>query len=169
MEGMIQNILDFTRCQMKLGIELHMEEKVEGLEKVLDQVIREMKITSPDRRIRFEVSLESPVTCDPVRIAQLLSNLLGFAEAQAIPETAFKIELNSKDEDFCLSVKYMGDRIPQKALPQLFDPFHQEDAALKKGVGLGLYIASEISKAHKGSIEVDSTKRKTCFTFRMKC
>ena len=37
------------------------------------------------------------------------------------------------------------------------------------GLGLGLYIATEIAKAHGGSIEVDSSEKETRFTFRMPC
>ena len=167
MESMIQNILDFARCQMHLGLELQKEEKAQDLKKVLQQVIKELKIISPERRVKLNASLETPVTCDPGRIGQLLSNLIGYAEAESIPETLFRIELFSKDGKFTLGLFYTGNEIPESAIPSLFDPFSQEDESLKKGVGLGLYIASEIAKAHGGTIEVSSTKRKTSFIFRM--
>jgi K+-sensing histidine kinase KdpD len=169
MEGMIQNILDFSRCQMGLGIELHKEVRAEGLEKILEQVVKEMKHTSPERVIKLDFFLAPPVTCDLVRIGQLLGNLLGYADAQAINETPIKIELFSRNEELVLVVSYKGTKISNSGLQQLFDPFHQKDEALKKGVGLGLYIASEIARAHEGAIEVVSTRRKTCFTFKMNC
>ena len=169
MEGMIQNILDFARCQMNLGIELRKEEGIEGLEKAMEQVIKEMKIISPDRKIKFEASLEIPVSCDSVRLGQLLSNLLANADAQAIPETPITIKLKSRGGKLSLMLSYTGNKISESDIAQLFNPFHQEEEPLKKGTGLGLYIASEIAKAHNGSIEVKSSRQKTNFTFRMNC
>ncbi|MXO55325.1 sensor histidine kinase [Pontixanthobacter gangjinensis] len=51
---------------------------------------------------------------------------------------------------------------------RLFQPFFR-GAALpnRDGLGLGLFIASEIAKAHGGKLEVSSNTEETCFTFRM--
>lgn len=167
MESMIQNILDFARCQMDMGLELQKKKISDGLEEVLEQVIKEARIVSPERIIKLDLAMVTPVTCDVSRIGQLLSNLLGNAEAQAINETPIKIEVNSRNGEFTLAVSYIGNRISDSDLEKIFDPFHLKDEARKKGVGLGLFIASEIAKAHGGSIEVQSTRKKTSFVFRM--
>jgi phosphoserine phosphatase RsbU/P len=55
-----------------------------------------------------------------------------------------------------------------EAINRLFQPFYRvsaHDAA--QGLGLGLYIASEIARAHGGKIEVASSSQETRFTFRM--
>jgi sigma-B regulation protein RsbU (phosphoserine phosphatase) len=53
-------------------------------------------------------------------------------------------------------------------MEHLFSPFSRGDVhPSKQGLGLGLYIASEIAKAHGGAIDVTSTDELTCFTFRM--
>jgi signal transduction histidine kinase len=50
----------------------------------------------------------------------------------------------------------------------LFQPFARASAGPgQEGLGLGLYIASEIARAHEGSLDVASSKEETRFTFRM--
>ena len=51
---------------------------------------------------------------------------------------------------------------------QLFQPFTRGIARRgEQGLGLGLYIASEIARAHNGAIDVVSSDGQTCFTLRM--
>jgi signal transduction histidine kinase len=57
--------------------------------------------------------------------------------------------------------------IPPDALARLFMPFVRGEHASEKGLGLGLYIASEIAKAHGGALTASSSPAETCFTFRM--
>ena len=53
-------------------------------------------------------------------------------------------------------------------MERLFYPFSRgEVRASQQGLGLGLYIASEIAKAHGGTLDVTSTPKLTCFTLRM--
>ena len=51
-------------------------------------------------------------------------------------------------------------------MKNLFKPFHRGLNAMQ-GLGLGLYIASEIARAHDGTLDVSSTPERTRFTFRM--
>jgi signal transduction histidine kinase len=61
-----------------------------------------------------------------------------------------------------------GAPIPASILGNLFQPFSRATArAGQEGLGLGLYIASEIAHAHGGSLSVDSSMEETRFTFRM--
>jgi phosphoserine phosphatase RsbU/P len=54
------------------------------------------------------------------------------------------------------------------ARKRLFQPFYRGEAhGPSQGLGLGLYIAAEIAKAHGGTIEVDSSETETRFMFRM--
>ena len=61
-----------------------------------------------------------------------------------------------------------GDPIPPYTMAQLFQPFYR--GTLKRslqGLGLGLFIASEIARAHGGTLDVNSSADGTRFTFRM--
>jgi len=59
-------------------------------------------------------------------------------------------------------------KIPDALREKLFEPFYRiEGEEAKKGLGLGLYIASEIALAHEGDINVTSSDNETVFSFVM--
>ncbi len=61
-----------------------------------------------------------------------------------------------------------GAPIPAATLAHLFQAFYRGDVRPgRQGLGLGLYIASEIARAHEGTIEVISDTAATCFSFQM--
>jgi sigma-B regulation protein RsbU (phosphoserine phosphatase) len=69
---------------------------------------------------------------------------------------------------FELWVANAGQPIPEAAMEKLFEPFFRAEArASRQGLGLGLYIASQIAKAHDGSLTVSSSPKETRFTFTM--
>jgi sigma-B regulation protein RsbU (phosphoserine phosphatase) len=72
------------------------------------------------------------------------------------------------NETFELSVTNSGDPIPAEMVEHLFQAFHRGQVRTNaEGLGLGLYIASQIAQAHGGNIEVLSNAKETTFTFRM--
>ena len=73
----------------------------------------------------------------------------------------------STNEEFLLSVTNEGPDIPPDAVARLFAPFTRGAQSDQKGLGLGLYIVSEIARAHGGHIDVTSAGGQTCFAFRM--
>jgi sigma-B regulation protein RsbU (phosphoserine phosphatase) len=67
-----------------------------------------------------------------------------------------------------LSVANTGAPIPAEAVERLFRPFVRGDIRPnQQGLGLGLYIAAEIARAHGGTLDVASSAEQTMFTFRM--
>lgn len=78
------------------------------------------------------------------------------------------VEARMNDGEFELSVANGGEPIPQAALDRLFQPFYRgEVRPSAQGLGLGLYIASQIAQAHHGRIDVMSDEIETKFVFRM--
>jgi signal transduction histidine kinase len=135
---------------------------------VLEQVIAEMRTAWPDRDVHAEIVLSRPVVCDSARIAQLFSNLLGNALTHGDPAGPVRVRARSGDDGFELSVANLGEPIPPGTLIRLFQPFSRaSDRPGQQGLGLGLYIASEIARAHGGVLEVASSAQETRFTFRM--
>ncbi len=71
-------------------------------------------------------------------------------------------------DGFELSVANAGEPIPADTVGHPFKPFSRPAARQgQPGLGLGLYIASEIAGAHRGTLAVSSSREDTRFTFRM--
>lgn len=168
MSGLIENILDFARGRLGEGISLNFDQNNDRLQKNLDQVVMEIKAIAPQRQIEIKYQLDYPVSCDNNRISQMFANLLGNADTHGAEDAPIYVEVISNKEGFSISVANAGEKISDSAKKFLFQPFYREKANQgKQGLGLGLYIASEIAKAHKGDLKVSSTEKQTCFTFEM--
>jgi sigma-B regulation protein RsbU (phosphoserine phosphatase) len=165
MTSMIDNILDFARGRLGGGITLTLS--TQPLEPALQQVVDELQSIHPETVIKTEFALTKPVIADPVRMGQLFSNLLG--NALTYGATGEPVTVTAKTEDqFELAVCNAGNPISAAAMERLFSPFTRgEVRPSQQRLGLGLYIASEIARAHGGTIDVTSTPELTCFTLRM--
>jgi sigma-B regulation protein RsbU (phosphoserine phosphatase) len=167
MEGLIDNLMDFARGRLGGGIGIQ-RSSGERIEPTLAQVVNEMKVGHPDRNIEVRFDLSRPVDVDHPRIAQMFSNLLGNAITHGSEDRPIVIEAKEANGDFLLSVANGGEPIPQVALDRLFQPFYRgEVRPSMQGLGLGLYIASQIAQAHGGRIDVTSSETETKFTFLM--
>lgn len=166
MSGLIDNVLDFARGRLGGGIAVEQADRV-PLKPVMEQVIAELRLANPGRMIDADLT-EALVRCDEGRMGQLLSNLLANALMHGDPEAPIQVRSMITGERFELAVTNAGEPIPETVVKDLFKPFVRASAkANLEGLGLGLYIASEIAKAHKGMLSVSSTPEETCFTFRM--
>ena len=164
MTGLIENILDFARGTLGSGISLS-RNKIGDLEKVLLQVINELRIIWPDKIINTQFELNADVYCDAMRIAQLFSNVLGNALSHGQSDFPVKVIAISNAQEFILTVANKGPEIPPETLDRLFLPFSRGSGeGHKEGLGLGLYISYEIAKAHGGILNVTSAEGETCFT-----
>ena len=166
MARMIENVLDFARG--RLGGGLTLQKQPTEIEPLLEQVLGELRHGNPDREIRFECGRPVTLDCDPGRIAQLISNLVGNAVTHGASDKPIEIRCSATENQFLLSVTNFGSPIPEAAKALLFHPFVRgKVSGNKEGLGLGLYIASEIAGAHDGGLSVISDENGTCFTFHM--
>jgi signal transduction histidine kinase len=167
MAGLIENVMDFARGRLGGGLSLNRVVD-EGLGATLEQVVAEVRAAWPGREIRSDIALERAVVCDGPRVAELFSNLLANALTHGDPKGPVRASARSDEGGFELSVANLGEPIPPETAGRLFQPFSRASAGPgQQGLGLGLYIASEIARAHEGSLEVASSPEETRFTFRI--
>ena len=170
MQALIDNMLDFARGHLGEGIKLQKVRDWKSLETTLEQVLTEIAAMAPDRKIKTHIELNKSFSCDEERIAQLLSNLLGNAIKHGYDDQPISVKAYTEDGSFKLAVTNAGEKISSEVKEHLFEPFYRQQSESESGgLGLGLYISSEIAKAHGGEILVDSSEKQTTFTFAMPC
>ncbi len=166
MGELIENVMDFARGRLGGGITLSRQDV--RLDPILRHVVDELRTGHRGREIVTDFELPARSHCDPVRISQLLSNLVGNALTHG--EAGGTVIVRARKDDGCfeLSVSNTGLPIPPAALERLFQPFSRDEVRPSlQGLGLGLYIASQIADAHGGELRAQSTSEETRFTFRM--
>jgi signal transduction histidine kinase len=169
MSRLIDDILDFARGRLGGGITLA-RESLDAVSVVRD-VVEEISSTHPGRCIRVAAGAAVPAHLDRSRIAQMLSNLVGNAVEHGSPEQPIDVSVQHLGDRLSFIVVSLGAPISSELMPRLFQPYFRPgagDAAPRTGLGLGLYIAAEIARAHGGTIAADSTPEgKTTFIVTM--
>ena len=166
MIGLVDNVMDFARARMGGGISLEVAEH--DLSVTLGHVVDEIRLAHPDRSIVADFDLLRPLKVDGLRLAQMFSNLVANAVTHGSEAEPIRILGTVRNGLLEISVSNGGTPIPSEVRERLFQPFRRGDLRPSmQGLGLGLYIAFEIAKAHKGMISVRSDDAETCFTFSM--
>jgi signal transduction histidine kinase len=164
---LVDDVLDFARGSLGRGIPVNIE-PCPDLADALRHVISEVQSIHPGRSIQSSIGDLHSVHCDRERVAQLLSNLVANAVAHGDPDGPIEISAQINKGQFVLSVKNKG-LIAEDALPHLFRPYSRPTSGTPRtGLGLGLYIASQIAQSHGGKLDVVSTAQQgTTFTFSL--
>jgi signal transduction histidine kinase len=166
MTQMIANILDFARG--RLGGGLSLQKRPVAVGPLIAQIVSEIRNSFPLRDIRASCACTATLDCDPTRIAQLISNLLSNAVTHGSADEPITLRCGIEEGLFVLFVSNGGEAIPDAARARMFHPFARGQITHdKEGLGLGLYIASEIAAAHQGRLDMESSDAETRFTLRM--
>ncbi len=110
----------------------------------------------------FNISLQGDtdiqVNADSDRIGQVITNFIANAMKYAQNSKQIIIEIERINEKVRVSVIDGGEGVAAEKLPHLFERYYRADSSGSQysGLGLGLYICSEIIKKHGGEIGVES-------------
>jgi signal transduction histidine kinase len=163
MARMIAQLLDFARVRQGRGIALKLE--AANIQQISRPIVQELEASNPEAAIEITPMGDLSGKWDHDRLAQVMSNLGENAVRHGRNGAPISIELDGTDRTSVrLRFRNFG-RIAAEALPTLFEPFKQAAPATTapKGLGLGLFIALEIVRAHGGDIAVDVGDELTTF------
>jgi two-component system, OmpR family, sensor histidine kinase MtrB len=109
-----------------------------------------------------------PVECDPLRLRQVLNNLVGNAIKYSPGGGDISLKLEQSETEIVFEVSDSGMGIPKEELLHIFEPFRRTKMSRKDipGTGIGLHVSRRIVEAHHGRIEVESEVGKGT-TFRV--
>ncbi len=112
-----------------------------------------------EKKIGLRVSpfVPTKVRCDPQRISQVLSNLLGNAVKFTKPEGDVEVTVGHDAFVTQFTVRDTGPGIPAESIERIFERDWQAPETASLGKGLGLFISRAIVEAHAGKIWAEST------------
>ncbi len=143
-------------------LELHKEPL--DLYEVARETVEMFQYTTSTHSISIDGNVTQPMSADKERIRQVLINLLINAIKYSPKADTIVVRLHEEANNVVVSVEDFGPGIPKEAQTRIFERFFRVRRGAKdynvKGLGLGLYIALEIIKAHKGKLWVESTEGK---------
>ena len=162
-------LLDLTRSRLGGGIPIHPTRF--AMNSLLRQLSGEFELMHPGRPLQVDTRMEISGDWDRDRMHQLLSNLLSNAMRHGKPQSPVRLRMMAEDAEAVIEVCNEGDPISPDALPFVFEAYRKgrsHTSMKSNGLGLGLFIAQEIARAHGGSIKVTSTASEgTVFSVRV--
>ena len=168
MSSLINDVLDFARGKLGEGMGVTISE-VEDIDAGLNAVVREFQDGQPNRQIVANISVTRKVRCDLGRVQQVASNLIGNALKHGSALSPVRVSARAENTELVLDVWNQGKPIPPESIGKICEPFwKQSPNGNREGLGLGLYICSEILRAHGGTLSVTSSEENgTNFTARL--
>ncbi|HEY5924412.1 MAG TPA: ATP-binding protein [Kofleriaceae bacterium] len=167
MKAIIDQLLDVTRARLGGGIPV--EPTVTDLDGVVSSVIEELSLAYPSAKIEPRLAHVRGLW-DPDRIAQVVSNLVNNAIQHGPPASPVEVETDRDGDDALLRVRNKtksGIALTDEQMAKFFSPFSTNRNTSGAGLGLGLYITSEILRAHNGAISIESDPSTTTFVVRL--
>ena len=163
MGHMIEDLLDVTRIRQAGGLALQLGPA--HMQTLVQRTLDEVATSHPERPIDSTLAGDLAGTWDAERLSQVVTNLVGNALQHGSADHPVRIAVDgSRPEEVSITV-YNGGTIPPGLLPHLFDPFRggEREPGRHQGLGLGLFIAHQIVRAHHGTIEARSHNDVTSF------
>jgi signal transduction histidine kinase len=157
--ALIQDLLDTTKMQSG-KLQLHMD--TFSLDDLVSEIVEEIQRTT-NHTLVIKKRTKKIMYGDRERIGQVLTNLITNAMKYSLESEPIIIKTEETKSDLICSVQDFGIGISEYQIPFLFERFYREIGSRENtfpGLGLGLYISSEIIKRHEGKIWVESEKGK---------
>jgi len=162
----INDILDFSKIEAK---QLTLENIDFDLKDLMESTVKMLNVNAENKGLKlvFEIAEDIPniLKGDPVRIRQIIINLIGNAiKFTSEGDILLKVLLDQTEQqlnDFkvCFSVKDNGIGMNKEQQGKIFESFSQADSTTTRkygGTGLGLTICKQLSELMGGGIKVDS-------------
>ncbi len=163
----VDDILDYSKLEAD---RLVLESTAFNLRELLDTVLEMMERPAESKGLRLHLQIDSnvrlPVRGDPVRLRQVLTNLVSnaikFTERGTVTVAVRRLQETGAQHRLRFEVRDTGIGIEPDAQARLFQAFSQADASTTRlygGTGLGLAICKRIVELMGGRIGVDSELR----------
>jgi signal transduction histidine kinase/CheY-like chemotaxis protein len=159
MGRLLDDLLDVSRItrgkleirKVRAELSAIVKAAIETVQPLLNRKGHAFSVSMPDRDVVLDA--------DPVRLAQVIANLLTNAAKYTEPQGRIDLNVVRRDEAVEFRVRDNGIGIPAEARSEIFKMFAQLRPAIERsegGLGIGLALAKGLVELHGGSIDVES-------------
>ena len=160
MSRMIEDLIDFARG---LGHAMPVRREAVDFGEICGRIVDETRQAYPDSQIELDMNGDLRGAWDAGRVGQAISNLIANAVQHGEPPVT--VRLRGEPGAVLLEVSNRGTPISPESVRDIFEPYSH--TAGSAGLGLGLFIVSQIVAAHGGTVDVRSSAAEgTTFTSR---
>jgi K+-sensing histidine kinase KdpD len=155
LQKLIDNLLDSTL--LRSG-QLRMEFQYVRLDALVKDILTRYRSAFPESKINLQIQTHlHPILGDPLRLSQVLDNLLDNAHQYA-PGSEVDVIINHNEQGVNILLRDHGSGISPEHISHIFERFYRVSGKNNevRGLGLGLYICKEIVEAHHGNITATS-------------
>jgi PAS domain S-box-containing protein len=158
---LISDLLDISKMQVG---KLQFRNEVFAIDNLIEEIVENSQLSYKQHSIKIIGSTGQTLSADKDRIEQVLINLISNAVKYSPEADQVFVKINcDQNNSIVVSVQDFGIGIDIEDQAKIFDRFFRVSDVEKKnmtfpGFGIGLYIASEIVRHHKGKIWVESIK-----------
>jgi two-component system sensor histidine kinase BaeS len=132
------------------------------LETVVREVLLGFDATIEQHGLTWQIDVPDTglvVDGDPIRLGQMIGNIVDNAVRCARAGTAISAKLTRRGASVRVAVRDIGDTVDEQSLPHIFERFYRADPSRARGsggAGIGLAIVSELAAAHGGTVGAES-------------
>jgi len=164
MQSLLDGLVDFNRTQLGLGI--NVDRRPGDLVEYCESELEQLRAVYPFTVFELTVQGDASGLWDGERIAQMMGNLIVNAVKYGAPDASIRIAVAGGERDVKIDVVNQG--VPDDPeLSTLFEPLRRGGAMGSSdtaSLGLGLFIAREVARAHGGSIDARCEASETVFS-----
>ncbi len=165
---LVDDLLDVSRI-MRNKIELRREpvriqellrKSIDAIRQLIDREQQELTLDMPDTPVWIDA--------DPVRVVQILENLLNNASKYTPAQGRIDISVEASEAEIVISIEDTGVGIDPDLMPTIFEAFTQSSRSLDRsqgGLGIGLTLVKRLVEMHEGTITVESAGSNQGSTF----
>ena len=172
MTRLADDLLDVARIESG---QLELERRVVDVRAIVAETVEARRAQIERRRHSLNVEIGADpilIDADPVRLAQVVSNLVDNAAKYTPEQGTITVALSVEGAEAVVAVRDTGFGIPPAQAQRIFEPFAQlpnSRHASAGGVGLGLALVKRLTELHDGRVDVasDGPGQGSCFTIRL--
>jgi two-component system, chemotaxis family, CheB/CheR fusion protein len=156
---LVRDLLDLSRLHIGL---LSINPEVVSLTTTVTNAVETVRSEAAGKNVMLDVSGTDNVVLvsgDPLRLEQIVWNLLNNAVKFTPPGGKVMVQLETQNNSAVLKIKDTGEGIDPNFLPHVFEMFRQADASSSRkhgGMGIGLALVQRLTELHDGNVSATS-------------